>query len=353
MKNKSYNYDKEYKITNRTIELEDYKNDDIDKIFFFNTKYVSCNFSHINFEGINFCNMIFEDCTFESCSFYHCNIRNKSLLQFFSSEIFKCNFEKCNLKGISIKKSRFKDVTFKDAFLKGCNFIGNCYSRVRFIDDCNLMDCVIKDSNCRFDICFINKESYTKFNFNSHVGKFNYDGKYYCKDDKYYDGEKRYKDICNTYLCFGSQYLKNDIREKQGECFYESKKALHKTLRGSRKIISFLSYYVCGYGEKPYRTFSFSLIIAIFCAILYMFTGLQGEEGLILYGFNIGAKGIKILIRDFIYCFHFSLVTFSTVGYGDLVPYGIMSTIISSIEIILGVLMIGIWTSTLVRKMTR
>ncbi|GAA0121043.1 MAG: pentapeptide repeat-containing protein [Clostridium argentinense] len=353
MKNVSCNYDEKYKVVNRTIELENYKSKDIDKIFFSNTKYTSCSFSHIHFENINFCNIIFEDCTFEFCSFYHCNINNKSLLQFFSSEISKCSFSRCNFKGILIKKSRFKYVFFKNTYLKGCNFINNCYSKVSFIDDCNLMDCVIKDNNCRFDICFINKYSYTKFNLNSYVGKFKYQHKYYCKGHKCYDDEKRYKDICNSYLNFESQYLKNGIKEKQGECFYESKKAFYRTLKGRKKITGFLSYYVSGYGEKPYRTFGFSLIIILFCAILYMFTGLQGEDKLILYGVNSNFKEVKTLIRDFTYCFHFSLVTFSTVGYGDLVPYGIMSTIISSIEIILGVLMVGIWTSTLVRKMTR
>lgn len=353
MKNINYNYDEKYKIINRVIELESYKNEDIDKIFFSNTKYVSCSFSHVVFDNISFCNVIFEDCTFEFCNFSYCNIKNKSLVQFFSSDIFKCSFNKCNLKDVFIKRSRFKYVSFKNTFLKGCNLIGNCYSRVKFIDDCNLMDCIIRDSSCRFDICFINKNSYTKFNLNSYVGKFNYHHKYYCKNDKYYDDKKRYKDICNSYLYFGSQYLKSGLREKQGECFYESKKAFYRTLKGMKKITNFLSYYVCGYGEKPYRTFGFSLIIIIFCAVLYMFTGLQGQDELILYRVNSPFKGIRILIRDFIYCFHFSLVTFSTVGYGDLVPYGIMSTIISSIEIILGVLMVGIWTSTLVRKMTR
>jgi hypothetical protein len=45
-------------------------------------------------------------------------------------------------------------------------------------------------------------------------------------------------------------------------------------------------------------------------------------------------------------------VTFSTVGYGNVVPVG-KSLIVSAVEMVLGVVMVGVWVSTLVRKMTR
>ena len=59
----------------------------------------------------------------------------------------------------------------------------------------------------------------------------------------------------------------------------------------------------------------------------------------------------RILV-DFLEALYFSLVTFTTVGYGDIIPVGV-SIILSSIEMILGVTMVGIWTATLARKITR
>ena len=60
----------------------------------------------------------------------------------------------------------------------------------------------------------------------------------------------------------------------------------------------------------------------------------------------------QLMYVDFIDCFYFSLVTFTSVGYGDIFPIG-YSVLFSCIEMILGVTMVGVWTATLARKITR
>jgi len=84
-----------------------------------------------------------------------------------------------------------------------------------------------------------------------------------------------------------------------------------------------------------------------------MITGINCSSGVIGISGLVGKFSVKMLFKNIIYCIHFSLVTFSTVGYGDLLPYNMMGVILSSIEILIGIIMIGILTSTLVRKMTR
>ena len=58
------------------------------------------------------------------------------------------------------------------------------------------------------------------------------------------------------------------------------------------------------------------------------------------------------LYKDFMKSLYFSIVTFTTVGYGDITPIG-YSVLLSGIEMLLGVTMVGIWTATLARKITR
>lgn len=57
-------------------------------------------------------------------------------------------------------------------------------------------------------------------------------------------------------------------------------------------------------------------------------------------------------VKDFGKCLHFSIVTFSTVGYGNIVPSGI-SYIISAIQILIGVLFVALFTSIMLKKILR
>ena len=83
-----------------------------------------------------------------------------------------------------------------------------------------------------------------------------------------------------------------------------------------------------------------------------MFTGISIGDRLINYNLTSFSILEKLILVDFLESLYFSLVTFTTVGYGDIIPVG-TSIILSSIEMILGVTLVGIWTATLARKITR
>ena len=69
------------------------------------------------------------------------------------------------------------------------------------------------------------------------------------------------------------------------------------------------SYLLWGHGERPQRTIVFGLLFIIFFAILYT----QG------YLFDRG-----VLMRPNLFeALYFSVITFTTVGYGDVTPAGI------------------------------
>jgi hypothetical protein len=342
-------------LVKNKVENKDFtKATGILELSFSEVAYVNCTFREIDFKYINFSNVIFENCLFELCSFYRCNISYKSIMEIFHGTLQRCNFDLCDLNGIIIKRCKLNVVSFRDVCLSKSNLIKNSFNSVKFIDDCSLIDCIIRDVCCCFNILFVNEKSYTKLSFGSYIGPFNYKDNYYClKNKSKHHCEKKDLHISNSYMTFGNQYLKNDIHDKYGECFYQSKVAKHRTLKGIKRIVSSASNLVCGYGEKPFRSFGVSLIIIIICAIIYLFTGIKTQSGVINYPKTLMTSGIQVLLQDLLYCIHFSVVTFSTTGYGDLVPYGKLSMLIANVEIITGVIMVAIWTSTLVRKMTR
>ena len=50
---------------------------------------------------------------------------------------------------------------------------------------------------------------------------------------------------------------------------------------------------------------------------------------------------------------YFSMITFSTVGYGDIIVFGILGKIIACIEIFLGITIHATWTSVLFSRMIK
>ncbi|WOT05694.1 ion channel [Shewanella youngdeokensis] len=105
----------------------------------------------------------------------------------------------------------------------------------------------------------------------------------------------------------------------------------------------------CGYGEAPLRVIGFSLALILFSAILYFFTGLNfsGE----LHQFNLNHSFTDNIIV-FLNCIYYSVVTFTTLGYGDFTPVGIARAI-AAFEAFTGSFTIALFVVVFVKKMTR
>ncbi len=322
---------------------------------FKDTKYSNCSFKGVEFYEVIFSNVIFEDCNFEDCDFIKCEVECQGFLHVHICNLDRVNVEKCKLPHFHVKGCSLSKVSFKDTIMLGCNLINNNYVEVKFIDNCNLMDAIIKDNNKFMDISFINEKSYTKLNYGTYIGRFKYKQSNLEKKETLRLNEaQRRLNISNSYMDFGDQFMRNHVCGKYGVCFYESKVAFHGTLRGKRRLISGAYNLVCGYGERPARTFILSLVLILMFSLLYMITGIKTfNSELISIKMLQDNMSLRSCWRLFIYCIYFSIVTFATVGYGDIMVANMSGMIVSIIEIIIGVFMIGVWTSTLVRKMTR
>lgn len=318
-------------------------------------KYRNCSFQKVRFVDIHFSNVIFEDCNFEDCTFEQCKILYHGFMKFNKCSVKRVKFFHCNLKHFYVIDSILQVVNFKDAIMTGCNLIGNSYIQVKFIDGCDLMDSIIKDNYKFMDIKFISEKFYTKLNYGTYIGRFNHKRFNNNLNEEFKVNRKEIMlSISNSYMDFGNQFLRNNVSGKYGVCFYESKRAFHETLTGRRRFISRLYNIICGYGERPSRAFIVSLILIIFFALVYMITGIKTFNNEIISIKTILENcSFSSIFRLFIYCSYFSTATFATVGYGDIMVANISGMIVSIIEIILGVFMIGVWTSTLVRKMIR
>ena len=116
-----------------------------------------------------------------------------------------------------------------------------------------------------------------------------------------------------------------------------------------RRITSKLIDLFCGYGENPLRVVFFSIAFIFLCAVLYSFTGVA------MAGNEI-ALSTRLSLTDnigvFFSCLYYSVVTFTTLGYGDITPIGI-SRLIAAIEAFTGAFTIALFVVVFVKKMTR
>ena len=125
--------------------------------------------------------------------------------------------------------------------------------------------------------------------------------------------------------------------------------------------ISF-SNMIYSYGEKPWNViFSAGILIFIF-ALLFSLIGIGNPEIIELKGtaihqnsgniVNLASKGFLInnQIRNFPDCLYFSLITFTTLGYGDFRPLEGLGRILAGSEAFIGAFMIALFVYTFARR---
>lgn len=105
----------------------------------------------------------------------------------------------------------------------------------------------------------------------------------------------------------------------------------------------------CGYGEQPIRVVSFTWTVIIVFTLLFFLSGLQFAGETIALDTT---KSLNENIDNLLSCGYFSVVTFTTLGYGDITPLGV-SRVLASIEALFGSFTLALFVVVFVKKMTR
>ncbi|MFL0805147.1 MAG: pentapeptide repeat-containing protein [Agarilytica sp.] len=115
--------------------------------------------------------------------------------------------------------------------------------------------------------------------------------------------------------------------------------------RGLSKLVDLF----CGYGEEPARVVLFSFAIIVAFAVVYSMLGIT--DGNTLYVASMDSS-FREVYENFSQSLYFSIVTFTTVGYGDLTPVGI-TRLFAAIEAFVGSFTLALFVVVFVKKMTR
>ncbi|CAM3662070.1 pentapeptide repeat-containing protein [Parendozoicomonas haliclonae] len=106
---------------------------------------------------------------------------------------------------------------------------------------------------------------------------------------------------------------------------------------------------LCGYGERPFRVFIFSSGLVLMCAMFYFMVGLGSGGEIIRFEFQVPWY---TNVSNFLDALYFSVVTFTTLGYGDLIPLGPSRTM-AAMEAFIGNFTLALFVVVFVKKMTR
>jgi ion channel len=107
-----------------------------------------------------------------------------------------------------------------------------------------------------------------------------------------------------------------------------------------------------GYGEKPIRVIFTSLFVILGSALLYLFGGVNTPGGIIRVDAPDELAQFPKIIHDFLNCIYFSVVSFTTLGYGDYHPAG-WSRVVGASEGFIGAFFMAMFVLTVGRKMNR
>ena len=158
------------------------------------------------------------------------------------------------------------------------------------------------------------------------------------------EAEEIYRNLCKT--CEAQGFF-----EEAGLFFFKEMQMRRRkfALTDWRHHFYYMIELFSGYGERPLRVIMFSLMVIFSCAILYYFIGIQDSGQLIQYQ---AGQPLSQMVANFRDCTYFSVVTFTTLGYGDITPVG-NARILAAIEAFIGSFSIALFVVVFVKKMAR
>lgn len=317
--------------------------------------FYNCKLQNIKFKNCRFIGCRFEKCLFSSggvvfdnCVFVHRqSFENKNLNKEdnFFSYFYECSlyarFVSCDMSYVVFENTKFKDTNFELSDLS----YGILYN-------CNLEDVKVED--CDFS-SFKTYKCYMK--------DFSFEDKYLTKFDEktYFDKLFRVKDdraenegLYQIYQNIANKYKDNNLNNNFGEYYFLGKREQYRTLDLLPKIGSRINFLACGYGERPLYSVYFGLGLIILFSFLYLIVGIEIDNQLVAYN-NINAiSNISFakFYREFMEALSLSVGMFAGIGVENSIPAR-ASYMIANVEMILGLIVVGVGIGSLTKKVIR
>lgn len=155
-------------------------------------------------------------------------------------------------------------------------------------------------------------------------------------------------------------YRNNGLPQQARQSYTQEKDARRKLAwveRDYRGVIrGELARWIALYGSSPYRILLTSLVVILVAAVIYPLTGGVQEvfaDRTITYSIEDPESAPQWWIGRVLFkSLYFSVVTFTTLGFGDIQPVGQIARLVAGIEALLGSLLAALLVYVLARSVT-
>lgn len=250
---------------------------------------------------------ILSDIHFEGANLKYCNFQN--------GKIHDCYFEDADLGHSEFKGSTLNNCNFQQAECSGINFHG-----AKLIN-CNFNDASIKDM--ALDSTIIDEKSTFGNELKSE------------KEGHYHFASIEYKQIKDLYRNSSLHSIADQYHYKE----MVAKRKLAKLSDPMRWLNYIFGDLLCSYGTSFVRVMIWSVLIIVGSAMLLMSPGSLAFHN----------EPVNPTFLDSLY---FSIVTFTTLGYGDYHAIGAMR-FIAATEAFLGAALLSLFTVIVARQIIR
>ncbi|MGD2250954.1 MAG: pentapeptide repeat-containing protein [Candidatus Methanofastidiosia archaeon] len=332
-----------------------------------------------NFWGTEFQRAKFEEATFQDAIFKKATFQGNA--DFEGATFQDADFREATFQGTAY----FSQTTFQDAIFKKATFQGNAdFEGATFQDAVfgmatfhkkvelaieNIKKLDLRHAEFLFRSYITTDLTKTLYNrvFIENVGFSDYERSeknYIIYEEEHMNDE----DVNLSYTQLETIYrdLKQNMQNHgdyttAGKFYYREMEMRRKG--ATIKNCIWLTVYraLAGYGEKPGWVVRNSLIIILLGAVLFFFSGVarvgadvppESSPYIIDYSIN-SLDFCWNMVPDFYYCFYYSVVTFTTLGYGDIHPIGYYSHAIAFSEAFIGAFFMALFVVVFARKMMR
>ncbi|WP_135851621.1 pentapeptide repeat-containing protein [Halorussus salinus] len=347
----------EYRVTDFTnshmtgVSFEDAE---FHKPIFSEAKLQSTNLSDVRLGASNFTNASLKDANLSGCFLKSTTMNGTTLT---GANLSDANCEEGNFKNAELQNSRLEETNLSEANLNGANLEG------AFLLRTDLRGAELTNTKI-FESVFENIITDSKTKFGEYVpyeeeGEYNKAVRVYRRLS---DLKKENGDVKNSqrYYIRHKESRRKLAKKKFAETSFLKSVSQDWGIHWTKLLLSSIqkigSRWVMKHGESPWRVIGTSLTIIVLCSFIYPFIGgirpaISSADPHYL-PIDIPFVDIPEGLQNASVYAYFSLVTFTTLGYGDLQPAGFVSRTLAGLEAFVGGLLMALLVFVLGRRTT-